>query len=433
MVTDKMILGEGSGAVYSMDPGETGLNNNVIVCASSGGGKTMSIMEPRLLETYHSSLIVTCTKRRLVEKYRPVFTERGYDVLDLNFVSPEESNVTYDPLEYVSGYSDITFLAKSVVMSNPRKDHSVADPYWDDAAVSLLSALISYVLVTEERPTFADVLRLNDSLTIKEVGSHIETSLDTRFARLAQKDPHSFAVTCWNSFSVLPPKTANCVYGTLNTTIDSIFSPELRRMITDKQKISFERIANRRTVLFITTSAVNPSLNCFINMFYAQIFKQLFEYAESLPSGKLPIPVSVLADDFAVGSRILNFPEYISIFREKQISVTMLLQSESQLERMYGSEDAVTIIDNCDTYVYMGGMNLRTCRSISERLNVPLDEVLYMPLGTAVIFRRGQRPLRTQRYDICGNALYQQITQDYEARIRAAERRARREGPNGRY
>ena len=79
-------------------------------------------------------------------------------------------------------------------------------------------------------------------------------------------------------------------------------------------------------------------------MFYAQAFKALFEYAESLPSGRLPIPVHVLCDDFATGSRILNFPEYISIFREKQISVTMLVQSESQLESMYGSDDATTII-----------------------------------------------------------------------------------------
>ena len=131
-------------------------------------------------------------------------------------------------------------------------------------------------------------------------------------------------------------------------------------MISSKDKVEFEEIANRKTVLFITTSAVNPSLNCYTNMCFSQMFKQLFEYAESLPSGKLPIPVSVFADDFATSSRILNFPEYISIFREKQISVMLLLQSEAQLERMYGYEDAVTIIDNCDTYVYMGGMNLKT-------------------------------------------------------------------------
>lgn len=428
MKADRMILGEGQNAVFSTDCSQAGLNNNVIVCASSGGGKTMSLLEPRLLETFESSLVVTCTKRRIVDKYRNVFLARGYEVFDLNFVRPKESNAAYDPLKYVSSYSDITFLAESIVKANPKKDgNTTADPYWDDAATSLMAALIAYVLMTQDNPTFADVLKLNDNLTIKDGGSRIETSLDEKFARIAQKDPHCFAVSCWNSFKVLPMKTASCVYATLNTTLDTIFSPELRTMISNKTKVDFEDIATQKTVLFITSSAVNPTLNCFINMFYAQMFKQLFEYAESLPTGKLPIPVSVLADDFATGSRILHFPEYIAIFREKQISVMLLLQSESQLEKMYGYEDAVTIIDNCDTYVYMGGMNLKTCRNISERLNLPLDEVLYMPLGNEVIFRRGQRPIITQRYDVLHDKAYQKITQDYEKRLREAEKSEKEE------
>lgn len=128
MKADKMILGEGQNAVYSTDCNVTGLNNNVIVCASSGGGKTMSIIEPRLLETFHSSLIVTCTKRRIVDKYMDMFLKRSYTVLDLNFVSPTDSNTAYDPLAYVSSYSDITFLAESIVKANPRKENTTADP-----------------------------------------------------------------------------------------------------------------------------------------------------------------------------------------------------------------------------------------------------------------------------------------------------------------
>lgn len=422
MQTDKMILGDGQKAVYSTDCSKTGLNNNVIVCAGSGCGKTMSIMEPRLLETFHSSLIVTCTKRRIVDKYKNMFLKRGYRVLDLNFVNPEKSNVAYDPLD-VSSYSDVKFLAESIVKANPRKEHTTADPYWDDASISLLSALISYVLMTKDKPTFADVLKLIDTLTITECDGQIRTSLDSKFAKIADKNPHCFAVTCFSSFKVLPLRTASCVYGTMSSAIDTVFSPELRKMISHKDKIVFEDLANRKTILFVSTSAVNPAMNCFVNMFYSQMFKKLFEYAESFPTGKLPIPVSILADDFASGSRILNFPEFVSVFREKQISVTLLLQSESQLERMYGYEDSVTIIDNCDTYVYMGGMNLRTCRNISERLNMPIEDILYMPLGKEIIFRRGQLPVFTERYNILDNSMYQQITQEYEEHLQRIERK----------
>lgn len=420
MATDRMILGEN--VIYSTDSNVTGLNNNVIVCGSSGCGKTMSISEPRLLETFNSSLIATVTKRRIVNKYRSVFEQRGYIVEDLNFINPTESNVAYDPLQYIGSYSDITFLAESIVKANPRKDKSNADPYWDEAATSLLSAEIAYILMTKENATFSDVLDLHDGIDFRESGGQIATSLDRKFEYLAEKDPGCFAVSCWKSFHQLPIKTASCIFGTLNTTIDTIFSPELRKMIGMEKKIDFEQLATKKTVLFVSTSAVNPALNCFINMFYAQAFKTLFEYAESLPNGKLPIPVHVLCDDFATGSRILNFPAYISIFREKQISVTLLVQSESQLESMYGSEDATTIINNCDTYLYMGGMDLKTGRSISERLNIPLDEVLYMPIGQEYVFRRGQRPIITTRYDIMRDKQYLSITEEYEKSINGRER-----------
>ncbi|MBQ7594482.1 MAG: type IV secretory system conjugative DNA transfer family protein [Synergistaceae bacterium] len=414
MNADKIILGEG--AIFSSDSNITGLNNNVIVCGTSGCGKTVSIAEPRILETFNSSLIVTVTKRRLAQKYKSLFEERGYIVKDMNFADPSESNVTYDPLKYIKTFSDITFLAESVVRSNPRKEkNTTADPYWDEAAISLLSAEIAYVLGTKTKPTFSDVLELHDSIEYEECSGSIKTNLDGKFKMFGIKGHKlsNFAMSCWKSFQRLPLKTASCIFGTLNTTIDTLFSPELREMIKKNESVDFEALASKKTVLFIATSAVNPTLNCFINMFYAQAFKKLFEFAEAQPDGKLPIPVHLLADDFATGSPILLFPDYISIFREKMLSVTLLIQSESQLERMYGP-DATTIINNADTYVYMGGMDLLTCRHISERANVPLEDVLTMPVGKMYIFRRGQKAIFTERYNVTESPLYQCVTQEYE-------------------
>lgn len=421
MRNDKMILGKN--AVYSTDCSKTGLNNNVIVCGSSGCGKTMSVSEPRLLETFDTNLVVTVTKRRIVEKYKSVLEERGYNVLDLNFTNPEESNVCFDPLRYANSYQDLTHLAEAIMMSDKRKEKSNADPYWDNAAISLLSALIVLVMKTKKHATFNDVLNLYEELDFSSGDDLISTSLDDKFRALERNDPKCFGVSCWKSFKKLPPRTAGCVYGCLNTMVDTMFTPEIRKMIDTKPSVSFKDLGSKKTVLFITTSAVNPALNSFINIFYSQAFKSLFEFAEKQPDGRLPIPVHMICDDFATGGKILNFPEYISIFREKQISVTLLIQSESQLESMYGSNEATTIINNCDTYLYMGGMDLKTGRSISERVNLPLEEVLYMPIGQEYIFRRGQKPLVTQRYDILRNESYKKITREYEKRIASAEER----------
>ena len=435
---DKMILGED--AIYSMDSRKTGLNNNVIVCGTSGCGKTMSVSEPLLLETFDKSLIATVTKRRLVQKYRSVFRDRGYVVQDLNFIQPERSSICFDPMDYIRSTQDVTFLAEAIVYS----DHDInsgGDPFWDHAAISLLSAEIAYVWetskcidpfdrsingITSGKPSFLDVLRMHDGMEIRDNnrGDGVDTSLDLNFRRadflteLGEADYH-FALSCWNSFKELPSGTARCVYGTLNTVLDTIFTPQMRKMFRAGKHVNFEDLANRKTILFVSSSAVNPAAHCFVNFFYAQAFKELFEYAERLPGGRLKIPVHMLCDDFATGCRIQKFPEYISVFREKQISVTLLIQSESQLTGMYGSADATTIINNCDTYLYMGGMDLQTGRSISIRLNAPLDEVLCLPVGREIIFRRGQYPVETVRYDIMRDPRYQKITRAYEQEIGA--------------
>lgn len=410
---EKVILGEG--CIYSTNCAQTQLNNNIIVCGSSGSGKTMSISEPRLLATRNSSLVVTLSKRKLVSKYAPYYKRLGYNVMLLDFTTPSQSDVCYDPLAYAHSFSDTYFLAHSIVKANPAKEKNTsADPYWDDSATDLLLAEIYYTRAEKKGPRFSDVLRTHDNLRITDKNSMVATSLDDKFDILSALDPNNYAIPCWRTFKQLPIRTASCVFSTLNSTIASLFTPELRDMIDKKPSIDLSKIATQKTVLFIVVSPVNPALHRFVNMFYGQLFKNLFEFAENCPHGVLPVPVHVLCDDFATGSCVENFPEYISIFREKGISVTLLLQSESQLVSMYGEDDAITIINNCDTYVYLGGNDLRTGRSISERLNRPLDEVLYLPVGKEIIFRRGNQPVITERYNITKNPLYQRITQQYE-------------------
>lgn len=417
---DGMILGQGRR--YSTDSATTGLNNNVLVCGGSGSGKTWSIAEPRLLETYDSSVIVTATKRRIVDMYKPLFVQRGYSVIDLDFISPQKCSHAYDPLLQVRTCEDISFLARSIVLARS-KGCALPDPYWIESATALFSAEIALVLAEadRERPLFPDVLRVHDSLEIHEGREGtIHTSLDARFSHLWEDGGlSSFALSSWRSFKNLPIRTAGCVFGELHTAVDSVFSPGVRLSMENLRKTDFLDLAKTKTALFITTSPVNSSFQVLINLLYAQAFKDLFEYAESLPGGALPTPVHVIADDFATGGQVQDFPELISIFREKGISCTLLLQSESQLSHMYGEAAATTIINNCDTYVFMGGMDLETARHISLRANIPLEDALCLPIGQEIIFRRGERPVFTQRYDIRRDERYQALAETYENQRRA--------------
>lgn len=76
---------------------------------------------------------------------------------------------------------------------------------------------------------------------------------------------------------------------------------------------------------------------------------------------------------------------------------------------MYGKEEATTIINNCDTYVYFGGMDSQTCESISKRRNIPVEDVYTMPLEQVMIFRRGSKPVTSRRYQTYEDPIYKKL------------------------
>lgn len=410
---DKLILGRD--AEYTSCCEVTGLNNNCLVVGSAGSGKTLSIVEPRILEAYGSSLVVTLSKRRILDMYKPILEKRGYKVFCLNFADPSASTAGWDPLDVVAGREeeDIAFLAQSLVMANPDKQRSNADPYWSSAATSLLTGIIAYVLETASNASFPLVLDMLDQLNIDHDGDLTKTSLDRRFDSLARKKPGCYAVRCWNTFRNLPIRTSLCVFSELNSSLDKVFPLSVRQQMRIKPKVDFARMGMERTALFVVTSPVNPALHQIINVFYSQLIKELFEFAELQTNG-LPVPVHMIFDDFATGARIHNFSEIISCSRAARISFMLLLQSESQLQQMYGSAAAQNIEDNCDTIVFLGGNNIDTAVHMGIRANIPTEEMLSLPLGWEYVFRRGEEPLFTERFATLDDSRYRALLKAYE-------------------
>lgn len=415
MGKERVILGEN--CIYSFDPKETGLNRNIAVVGGPGSGKTVSFGEPELIETLRSeepiNRLFIATKPRIERKYGPVFKENGFQVYIVDFTEPERGNYSFDPLKYVRSEEDIVDLSRSIVMSNERKERSVADPFWDDASVALLSAEIALALMTKDNPTFSDVLDIHFSLKFNEAGCDISTSLDTLFHRIEMKAPDCFALNQWKTFKEAAPKTAKSIYVSMNPTLMA-FTDSIRKCMRSKPSIDFEKMVNEKSIIFVTTNPVKKSLHSLANIFVARAIAEFHRIADARPSGTLANPVHITFDDFAVGAKISDMPEKMAITREMGVSFSLLLQSESQLQKMYGDFGAIEILDCCDSYIYLGGNNYSTAKSISLKLNVPLEDILSMPVGAEVVFRRGQKGIMTRRYDITKDPYYQKITGDYE-------------------
>ena len=397
----------------------TGINLNELVIGPTGCGKTWSNAFSRLLHTYESSVVIPLAKKSLKDRFAKMFKDRGYQVMELDFVNPKKSTVTYDPMDFIYSDEDVIQLAKNLIGVTPSQNRDGSmDPYWNDSATSVLAAEIGLIrlnaMYAEKRPSIVDVIKLHRSLTTNGE-SNLSTNLDMLFDQAAAIYPGCQPPELWKTIRGLAPKTASCILSIVNGALDKVFGPNIIDMTQNKKRISFKKLGEKRIALFITTSPMNTSLQNLVNILYADMFRELFNAAESTSEGRLKVPVHIICDDFACTGRISEFDSYISIFRAAGISVTLLLQSETQLVTMYGENASTTIINNCDTYIYMGGMDSRTCRNVSEKINKPVSKVMSMPLEHVMVFRRGKEPIETKRYQILNDPLFKELMQSEPA------------------
>ena len=116
----------------------------------------------------------------------------------------------------------------------------------------------------------------------------------------------------------------------------------------------------------------------------------------------------------------------LSLRRSREISVSIVLQSITQLEGLYGHAKSMTIVDNCDHLLYLGGQSVETARFIGAKANKPVSTILNMPLDRAWLFERGSTPREVKKYDLTRHPLYRQLL-EYAAQRAVPERETEEE------
>lgn len=375
---------------YSLDCYKTQLNNNVLVVGTSGSGKTRSIVSPNILEA-KGSYIISDPKGNLYGQYAEYLRYKGYKVMKLDFTNPGDTkSSSYNFFKYLYDEQDILRVAHMLI-KNCGVSSFNGDPFWDDASELLMTAIISYLYFHAEPKdqNLHSILTLLDACELDEDSSRDKTVLDLMFEDI---DRNEFASRTYHRFRLAAGRTIKSILITITSKIGRYDTPALQRMLGG-ESINIARIGERKTALFVVVSDTDRSMDTIANMFFTQAIQELCRAADARSESRLPIDVRFILDDFATNVQIVDFPRMIASIRSRGISTMLLIQSEAQLARYY-KEDAKTIISNCDTYVYLGGNDLETAKSVARRANVPLEEVLYMPVGTNWIFRRGERPIK---------------------------------------
>ena len=141
---------------------------------------------------------------------------------------------------------------------------------------------------------------------------------------------------------------------------------ELRDIMTEDE-LELDTMGDRKTALFLIMSDTDITFNFVIAMLQSQLFNLLCDKADDFYNGRLPIHVRLILDEFANIGQIPNFDKLIATIRSREISASIILQSQSQLKTIY-KDAADTIVGNCDSTLFLGGKEKGTLKEISELL-----------------------------------------------------------------
>lgn len=393
---------------------ETGLNNNDLIVGPSGAGKTRGYVLPNILQA-SESLIVTDTKGDLCAQTKASLEKRGYVIQEINLTDCISSPYGYNPLDYIRVENgrcheqDVMTVAAALVPVGDRRD-----PFWDLAARSMLASIIAYVMerLPERERTMDSVTRL-----FREMGTG---RFDTLMGELVEIDPECLAAVQYQMFSL--GQKAEKMYASIQGILAEKLSPftfsGVQFLLDHPQKIHLPDIGERRTAVFLHISDTDRSMDRIAALLYTQALQVLCNSADERRTRRLKVPVRLILDDFAAAADtcIPDFDKITSIIRSREISVSIILQSLSQLEASYGHARAMTIINNCDHLLYLGGQDVETARYIATKANRSTTSVLDMPLDGAWLFTRGEAPRQVQKYSLEDHPLYSEPVEQKEER-----------------
>ena len=438
-------------------------NKNIVVIGGSGSGKTRFFVKPSVMQM-NCSMVITDPKGTLIEecgkmlaKGPPKKDKNGnimkdksgkvvhepYVIKVLNTINFSKS-LHYNPFAYIRSEKDILKLVTTIIVNTKGEGEKASEDFWVKAERLLYTALIAFIWYEgdEEEKNLNTLLDLLNESETREEDETYQNPVDMMFQELEERDPQHFAVRQYKKYKMAAGKTAKSILISCGARLAPFDIAELREIMS-YDEMELDKIGDRKTALFLIMSDTDTTFNFVIAMLQSQLFNLLCDKADDEYGGRLPVHVRVIADEFANIGQIPQFDKLIATIRSREISASIILQSQSQLKAMY-KDSADTILGNCDTTLFLGGKEKTTLKEMSELLGketidlyntsetrsnqksfglnyqktgkqlMTEDEIAVMDGGKCILQIRGARPFFSDKYDITKHKNYRLLADENE-------------------
>jgi len=409
-------------------------NKNILVIGGSGSGKTRFFCKPSLLQA-HSSYVCTDPKGTLLPEIGSFLERKKYRIKCLNLINFKKS-MRYNPLAYIRSEKDILKLVNALIMNTKGEGEKSSEDFWVKAERLYYSALIGYIWyeATEEEKNFITLLDLINASEAREDDEEFQSPVDILFQQLEEREPDHFAVKQYRKFKMAAGKTLKSILISCGARLSPFDIKELRDLM-ETDELELDTLGDSKSALFVIISDTDSTFNFVAALMYSQLFNLLCDKADDFYGGRLPVHVRLILDEFANIGQIPNFDKLIATIRSREISASIILQSQSQLKTIY-KDAADTIVGNCDSTLFLGGKEKSTLKEISELLGketidlynqsenrgtqvshglsyqklgkelMTQDELAVMDGGRCIFMLRGVRPFLSEKYDLTKHPHY---------------------------
>ena len=419
-------------------------NKNVIVIGGSGSGKTRFYVKPQLMQmTDHVSYVVTDPKGTIIVECGKMLVNGGYRIKVLNTINFKKS-MHYNPFHYIRSEKDILKLVNTIIANTKGEGEKSTEDFWVKAERLLYSALIGYIWyeAPEEEQNFSTLLEFINASETREEDEEFKNAVDELFEELEADNPEHFAVRQYRKYKLAAGKTAKSILISCGARLAPFDIQELREIMS-YDEMELDMIGDQKTAMFVIISDTDDTFNFVVAIMYTQLFNLLCDKADDEHGGRLPYHVRLLLDEFSNIGQIPKFDKLIATIRSREISASIILQSQSQLKTIY-KDAAETITGNCDTVLFLGGKESSTLKEISETLGketidlyntsdtrgtsqsyglnyqktgkelMSRDELAVMDGNKCILQLRGVRPFLSNKYDITKHKRYKELADEDE-------------------
>ena len=413
-------------------------NKNILVIGGSGSGKTRFFVKPNLMQM-HSSYVVTDPKGTVLVECGKLLQRGGYRIKVLNTINFKKS-MRYNPFAYLRSEKDILKLVNTIIANTKGDGEKSGEDFWVKSERLFYCALIGYIWyeAPEVEKNFTTLLEMINASEAREDDPEFQSPVDLMFERLEEKDPEHFAVRQYKKFLLSAGKTRSSILISCGARLAPFDIRELRELM-ETDEMELDTIGDRKTALFVIISDTDDTFNFVVSILYTQLFNLLCDKADDVYGGRLPVHVRCLLDEFANIGQIPKFEKLIATIRSREISASIILQSQSQLKAIY-KDNADTIVGNCDTTLFLGGKEKTTLKEMSELLGketidsfntsetrsnqksyglnyqklgkelMTQDEIAVMDGGKCILQLRGVRPFFSDKFDITKHPNYRYLS-----------------------